>query len=265
MNKIMPLLLLINTFILGQDAPAKDIAIAEELKKYTRAVWRGTEGGSLNYCYRGPDKLAPGKKYPLLFYLHGSGGRGNDNKGQLLDANGLEAFAGQEIFAKHSAYVFAGQVPKGERWVDVAWNALEHSMPPVSNSMELALEALDAFVANKEHQVDPNRIYVMGLSMGGYGTWDAIQRRPQYFAAAVPICGGGDMALAPTLVNMPIWIWHGDKDNTIKVSRSRDMAGAIKDAGGAPRYTEVQGRGHNVWLDVWAAEELWLWLFGQSK
>ncbi len=131
--------------------------------------------------------------------------------------------------------------------------------------MELALEALDAFVANKEHQVDPNRIYVMGLSMGGYGTWDAIQRRPQYFAAAVPICGGGDMALAPTLVNMPIWIWHGDQDNSIKVSRSRDMAGAIKDAGGAPRYTEVQGRGHNVWLDVWAAEELWLWLFGQSK
>ena len=264
MNKILLLLILLNQLILGQDPPALELSIAEELKKYTREELQSPEGGSLNYCYRAPKKIEPGKKYPLLFFLHGAGGRGDDNTGQILDANGIEAFARQEIFSKHSSYVFAGQVPEGERWVNVAWNTLEHSMPPISNSMRMALAALDAFVDNKENQVDANRIYVMGLSMGGYGTWDAIQRRPEYFAAAVPICGGGDKAMAPALVDIPLWIWHGDKDNSIQVSRSRDMDSAIKAAGGSPRYTEVQGRGHNVWLDVWAAGELWLWLFSQS-
>ena len=78
------------------------------------------------------------------------------------------------------------------------------------------LDALDAYVSDPKNQVDLNRIYVMGLSMGGYGTWDAIQRRPDYFAAAVPICGGGDKSLAKKLIHIPIWAWHGEKDNVIK-------------------------------------------------
>jgi predicted peptidase len=138
-------------------------------------------------------------------------------------------------------------------------------MPKISDSMRMAFEAIDAYIENPENQVDSKRIYVMGLSMGGYGTWDAIQRRPNFFAAAVPICGGGDTSLAPRLTKLPIWAWHGDQDKVIKPSRSRDMIDAIKKIGGTPKYSEIKGRGHNSWLDCWKSQEMWTWLYSQKK
>ena len=105
----------------------------------------------------------------------------------------------------------------------------------------------------------------MGLSMGGYGTWDAIQRRPDFFAAAVPICGGGDKSLGGKISKIPIWAWHGDKDTVIKPSRSRDMIQAVKEAGGSAKYSEIKGRGHNSWVDVWNSAELWDWLYSQNS
>ena len=138
-------------------------------------------------------------------------------------------------------------------------------MPKISNSMQKTLEALDAFIIDSNNQVDVNRIYIMGLSMGGYGTWDAVQRRPNFFAAAVPICGGGDKSMAKSLINVPIWSWHGNKDQVINVLRSREMNSAIERSGGSPKYTEVKGRGHDVWLDVWSSDDLWEWLYSQSK
>ena len=131
--------------------------------------------------------------------------------------------------------------------------------------MKMAFEALDAYVADIKNQVDPNRIYVMGLSMGGYGTWDAIQRRPNFFAAAVPICGGGDKQLGKKIARLPIWAWHGDKDSVIKPSRSKDMIEAIKKAGGNPKYSEIKGRGHNSWTDAWNSKEMWEWLYSQKR
>jgi predicted peptidase len=202
---------------------------------------------AFNYRWRAPDKVEPGNKYPLLFFLHGAGGRGNDNKGQLNDAGGIKAFAKQGLSTSRQSYVFAGQVPNGQRWVDVHWGTLEHKMPKASKTMAMALEALETFIGNKTNQVDPDRIYVMGLSMGGYGTWDAIQRRGQKIA------------------KLPVWAWHGDKDGVIKVSRSRDMIEAIKVAGGSPKYSEIKGRGHNAWTDVWNSNELWDWLYSQKR
>jgi len=237
----------------------------EEIDKYQAKVWQSPQGGTLLYRFRAPEKIERTKKYPLLFFLHGSGGRGNDNKGQIQDGGVIGAFAKQGVFSKHGSYVLAAQVSEGERWVDVDWTTLEHKMPQISNHMRMAFEALDAFVTDKKNQIDLDRIYVMGLSMGGYGTWDAIQRRPEFFAAAVPICGGGDTNMGKVLAKMPIWSWHGDKDKTIQVSRSREMDAAIKQAGGSPKYTEVKGRGHNVWTDVWNSKELWDWLYSQSR
>ena len=131
--------------------------------------------------------------------------------------------------------------------------------------MKMAFQAIDAYTTDPKNQVDLNRIYAMGLSMGGYGTWDAIQRRPDFFAAAVPICGGGDKKLAKNMAHLPIWAWHGEKDTVIKPIRSSDMIDAIKNAGGSPKYSEIKGRGHNSWIDVWNSNDLWDWLFSQSR
>ena len=114
----------------------------KEIDKYSSAVWNSPSGGSINYVYRYPDKLKKDKKYPLLFFLHGAGGRGSDNKGQLLDANSIGAFKSQRLFSKYNSYVFAGQVPEDERWVDVDWTSKDHQMPKISNSMKKAFEEL---------------------------------------------------------------------------------------------------------------------------
>ena len=101
----------------------------EEIDKYQAKVWQSSQGGTLLYRFRAPEKIERTKKYPLLFFLHGSGGRGNDNKGQIQDGGVIGAFAKQGVFSEHGSYVFAAQVSEGERWVDVDWTTLEHKMP----------------------------------------------------------------------------------------------------------------------------------------
>jgi len=232
---------------------------------YLPRVWKDAGGDTLNYRFREPDKIEKGKRYPLVVFYHGAGGRGSDNFGQIRDAGAMEAFAGAGLFAGRPCYFLAGQVPKGKLWVDVAWSSLAHELPKISDSMRLMFEVIDAHMANGNLQIDPDRVYAMGLSMGGYGTWDAIQRRPGLFAAAVPICGGGDKSRVRNIASLPIWAWHGDRDKVIRISRSTDMIAAIKAAGGAPRFTELKGVGHNAWSACWKSQEMWDWLFAQKR
>ena len=120
---------------------------------------------------------------------------------------------------------------------------------------------LDQLIAKKP--IDTRRIYLTGLSMGGYGTWDLIARQPERFAAAIPICGGGDPATAERIKHIPLWVFHGDADSAVKVSRSRDMVAALKQAGGEPKYTEYEGVGHDSWTRTYKSPEIYEWLFSQ--
>ena len=101
--------------------------------------------------------------------------------------------------------------------------------------------------------------------MGGFGVWDAMQRQPTLFAAAAPVCGGGDTALAKSIAAIPLWAFHGEKDTVVKPLRSRDMIAAIKAAGGTQRYTEYPGVGHNSWVATYRNPEFYSWLFAQRK
>jgi predicted peptidase len=233
------------------------------LKRYKKLIWKSQNNDTLNYRFREPKNLKKKCKYPILFFMHGAGGRGSNNNDQLLDAEGFRAFSNQNIFSKHSSYILAPQVPIDKKWVDVEWNTLKHDMPKISKTMDMAFKLLDEVIDT--NQIDINRVYVLGVSMGGFGVWDALQRRPYFFAAAVPICGGGDVSKSKLISHVPIWAWHGDKDDTIHVDRSRNMYQTIKKYAGNIKYSEIKDRGHDVWIDVWNSKDLWSWLYRQRR
>ncbi len=131
--------------------------------------------------------------------------------------------------------------------------------------MEVALGILKSWTDTG--RADLARLYIAGLSMGGYGTWyaSAIDNRP--FAAAVPICGGGDPDWAQRYAGLPIWTFHGDADTAVPVGRSREMIAALKAVKHTPEpiYTEIAGGPHDVWTDAFKRDDLFQWLFSQQK
>jgi predicted esterase len=150
------------------------------------------------------------------------------------------------------------------RWANMDWSAKKGGMgKEPSTPMRLTLEVLEKL--QKEFSIDDKRLYLTGLSMGGYGTWDLLARHPKMFAAAVPVCGGGDESMAAVMKDVPIWCFHGGADPTVPTQRSRNMIKAIKEAGGNPKYTEYPGVGHNSWDKAYSEPELPGWLFAQVK
>jgi predicted peptidase len=161
-------------------------------------------------------------------------------------------------------YVLAPQCPKGEKWSDVDWSQEKVvASPSTSAPLQQTFDVVDSML--EDAAIDKNSVYICGLSMGGFGTWDALARRPDFFAAAIPICGGGDTTTASKFPSVPIWCFHGDQDKTVNVERSREMVAALKKAGGEPRYTEYPGVGHDSWTQTFADEATFRWLFGQRR
>ncbi|MGL4463361.1 MAG: dienelactone hydrolase family protein [Planctomycetia bacterium] len=219
--------------------------------------------GALPYRFLTPERpLAAGELYPLVIFLHGAGERGDDNEAQLV--HGVKEFAKDSARKDFPCFLVAPQCPEGKKWVEVDWSAMTHVSPTEPSESEALLVALiDDLV--KEHPIDPARLYVTGLSMGGYGTWDLICRYPERFAAAGVVCGGGDETAAPKAAKIPVWVFHGAKDGAVPVERSRNMIAALKKAGGSPKYTEYPEVGHNSWDAAYADPDFMSWLFAQKK
>ncbi len=215
---------------------------------------------TLNYRLLKPEDFDPAEKYPLVIFLHGAGERGDDNTAQLK--HGMNNFCKPENRAEFPCYVLAPQCPKDQKWADVDWSQPKVAFPPkVSPSLQAVFEVVDEMV--KDAAIDPKRIYITGLSMGGYGTWDAIARRPTFFAAALPICGGADVTTADAIHHVPTWCFHGGADRVVSVDLSREMIAALKAAGGTPKYTEYPGVGHDSWTATYANQDVFSWLFAQ--
>ena len=216
--------------------------------------------GSLNYRIHRPTEVNKALGYPLIVFLHGAGERGDDNQRQLT--HGAQDILAYARSRSTPAIVVAPQVPEGERWVDTPWDQRSHSMPSSpSRSMSLLMGLLQKLLAGE--MVDSKRVYVTGLSMGGYGTWDLIQRWPDVFAAALPICGGGDADMADRIKHIPIWAFHGSEDNVVMPERSRDMVTALVSVGGSPLYTEYEGVFHDSWTPTYQNSKVLDWLFSQ--
>jgi predicted peptidase len=231
---------------------------ASAAESYIARVY--TNGGTLPYRLLIPKENRE-QKYPLVVFFHGSGERGIDNQKQLVHGTSLFTQAGNR--EKFPCFVFAPQCPDNQQWVDMPWGAdsgVRPSQP--SAAMLLAIGAIDDLIG--EFSIDTNRLYVTGLSMGGFGTWDLITRFPERFAAAAPICGGGDeQTVTPTVARVPLWAFHSDDDTVVKVKRTRNMVQAMRAAGGNPRYLEYSGLGHFSWGKAYAEPEFLAWMFAQ--
>jgi len=181
------------------------------------------------------------QSWPLMLFLHGSGESGT-NLAKVKVHGPPKVVESKPDFP----FILVSPQSAGRGWSSDTFNAL-----------------LDDVV--RKYRVDKRRIYLTGLSMGGFGTWTFATAHPERFAAIVPICGGGNPADAKKLTSLPIWVFHGAKDPTVPVQRSRDMVEAIKAAGGNVKYTEYPEAKHDCWTETYDNPELYRWLLAQKR
>lgn len=218
------------------------------------------EGGELPYRIVAP-RVAAGTRVPLVFCMHGSGERGADNGKQVGHFRPLFASAAA---AQAPAVWVLPQVPSGQLWATYGWGTKTETMQPdPSPAMRLARALIDRLLADLP--IDPDRIYVVGLSMGGYGAWEFAQRWPELPAAIVPVCGGGDPAVAERLKRLPIWTFHGTRDNVIAYEKSKRTVDALQAIGAQPTFTTYEGVGHDSWGRAFREPGLLPWLFAQRR
>jgi len=259
-------LLALVTLSVGTVACGADSPIPRS--RLEKRVYRNAEGESLPYRLFVPGNYDSAKKYPIILFLHGAGERGDDNEAQLKHA-GVLRLVSDEVAAKHPCFLVAPQCPEGDWWggsgrarKSPAKAAAKPSDEP-TKAMRLTMALLDAL--DKEYSIDPARRYVTGLSMGGFGSFYLCARRPKDFAAAMPICGGGDDAKAKDMARIAFWIFHGDADSAVPPDLSRKMVDALKEAGAKVKYTEYPGVGHDSWTPAYKEPDLVDWLFRQRR
>ncbi len=196
----------------------------------------------LNYLLYLPKDYGKEESWPLLLFLHGSGERG-DNL-ELVKKHGPPKLiaAGKEF----PFIVVSPQCPKNRRWEPIELVALLNDL-------------------GRKHKMDEDRIYVTGLSMGGFGTWRLATFAPDRLAAIAPICGGGEKYWAKQFAHLPIWAFHGGKDTGVPPERSQIMIDALKKAGGEPKLTIYPDAGHDSWTETYDNPKLYDWLLEQKR
>lgn len=230
----------------------------------TAYIYTDENGAKMPYRLFLPPDYNPQKKYPLLLSFHGAGSRGNDNLKQLRPW--VAGWMDKEVQKEHPCIILMPQCPKKQQWVNVPWKKGSYKLKdiPLSKPMKLAKKIFDKVV--NENAVDKNRIYVMGVSMGGYGAWNFVMNYPEMIAAAIPVCGAGDPSIAQKINEIPIWAFHGDKDPTVPLSGSTEMIASLyKQKKNKARLTVYKDVGHNSYELAWKEKELINWIFSQKK
>lgn len=202
--------------------------------------------------------------YPVLVFLHGAGERGEDNEAQLKHV--IQNLFHDPESPVYQSIVVVPQCPEGKQWVMTPWAEGNYAVNDVEESPELRTVLSYLEELEREYNINKDRIYVMGISMGGFGTWDLIMRHTELFAAAMPVCGGADPSYAEKLKDLPIRTYHGDADAAVPVAGTRAMSEALTAAGAKDfTYIELAGYGHNVWDYASTDKDGIAWLFAQRK
>ena len=204
------------------------------------------------------------KKYPVILFLHGSADRGNDNEAQL---SGFPYyFYAKEFMKTHPAIIILPQCPAEGQWVNVEWSRGDYSTDEVKETPYLKAVYELTLLCASDYNADLNRLYITGLSMGGYGTWDMIIRHTDIFAAALPICGGGDSSKAERIKDLPVWNFHGNRDPVVPITGSVKMAEALYNLNAENfKFTIYENGYHDAWSQTYSNTEVLEWLFSQTK
>lgn len=239
---------------------------ARSQEAYQKKVFISSWGDSLNYRLLRPESEKPGQQYPLVLFLHGAGERGNDNEKQLT--HGGQMFLNPVNREKYPAFVLVPQCPEKDYWAYASRpSSFVPSEMPVGQEITPVLRAvkelLDTYLDLPS--VDRNRVYVVGLSMGGMATYDLAIRFPDIFAAAVPICGTVNPGRLADAVSVRFRIFHGDADNVVPVEGSREAYKALKKLGAEVEYVEFPGCNHGSWNPTFNYPGFMEWLFASRK
>ena len=238
---------------------------AQDFKLYDKAIFV-YENDTLNYRILKPLNYDPNKQYPVHLVLHGAGERGHDNRAQLTHGGTL--FLKKETRETYPSWVIFPQCSENDRWPSLLadrWDeTFKNNISNPNKSLGLVIRFMDQFIEKK--QVDKQKIYVSGLSMGGMGTFELLYRRPNMFAAATPICGNGIAQLAKLYASkIPVWIFHGSDDSVVNPTHSLKMAKAIIEAGGSPKLTLYENVGHNSWNNAFSETDFLKWIHSKTK
>lgn len=250
----------------GSNILAQQVKNSKDLFTFETHI---SKNDTLNYRLLLPKDFSEDKTYPLVLFLHGAGERGSDNTKQL--AHGSQLFLNETFRDSVPAIVIFPQCPQNDYWSKlvadrttkpITFKFKYHESP--TTAMRMVIDLMEQMV--DKPFVKNDQVYTMGLSMGGMGTFEIIYRKPELFAAAIPICGGGDpdsvTAYAKTI---PLWVFHGAKDDVVDPMLSMKMVAANLMAGGFPRFTLYDYANHNSWDPAFAEPELITWLFSNSK
>lgn len=233
---------------------------------FQKETFISSRGDTLPYRLLRPEMMKPGEKYPLVLFLHGAGERGKDNEKQLT--HGGQMWLNPVNREKYPAFVLAPQCPETGYWTYGARPnsfmpedmPLDEPMNPVSQALK---DLLDTYLAMP--QVDKGCVYIIGLSMGGMGTFDMAVRFPDVFAAAIPICGTVNPARLEAAKNVKFRIFHGDADNVVTPEGSRAAYRALKAAGAEVEYIEFPGCNHGSWTPAFNYPDFMSWLFSRKR
>jgi poly(3-hydroxybutyrate) depolymerase len=275
--KLLRPILLFSFFVTGRSIEIADAQTVDQIFNRYIKSYHTSASVTLPYYLFVPEAYNPGNHYPLVLCLHGAGERGDSPYAVELNSMAI-VWARDSNQARWPCFIVVPQCPVGQWWT---YNNIEQNI----------LNYLDSLTGAAS--IDTARLYITGLSMGGYGTWDFLDRYPAKFAAAIPMSGGGNPASAPWIKNIPIWNFHGAQDGTVPVSESRNIINALENAGdtifythchnddctGLPDsiigariaagakhlYTEYQYGGHMIWDEAYNYVHLLPWVFMQSK
>lgn len=244
-------------------------AFSQDKSLYEKGAFVSSSGESLPYRVLTPLNFDTTKTYPVVLFLHGAGERGDDNEAQLI--HGASIFLAEKNRTEYPCFVIAPQCPKEGYWASAKFTRDKYPIDfdfnysyEITPALDAAIELLNSYI--EEGFIDISRIYITGLSMGGMGTFEAVGRFPKLFAAAVPVCGGGDtISYDETTAKVPFWIFHGDVDGVVPVENSRKMYNRLLTLKSDVIYKEYPGVNHNSWEKAYSEQTLLPWIFSKKR